>query len=295
MSSTKSLTRRQAIAAATAVLAANSLSLAQQDPTAKPLLDDRAVIHNGHINQTLCAWCYTKLSLEDLCKVGSQLGYRGIDLVDPSEYATLKKYNMVGTTTKSHSIPKGLNRKENWDDCLTAIRKGIDAASEAGYPNVICFSGNREKMDDHEGLKNCTEALKQVVGEAEKKKVLIIMELLNSKVNHPDYMCDNSKWGVELVKAVGSEHFKLLYDIYHMQIMEGDVIATIKKNHQYYGHYHTAGVPGRHEIDDTQELYYPAVMKAIVATGFKGWVGQEFIPVHDTVASITQAAKICDV
>ena len=257
--------------------------------------DDRRVIRKGRINQTLCQWCYTKLSLEDLCRNGAELGYKGIDLVGPDTFPTLKKYNMVGTMTPSHSIPKGLNHKENWDFCLGAIRKSIDATSEAGFPNVICFSGNRAGMDDQEGMDNCAEALKQVVGEAEKKKVTICMELLNSKVNHPDYMCDHSKWGIALVKKVGSEHFKLLYDIYHMQIMEGDVIATIKKNHQYFGHYHTAGVPGRHEIDDSQELYYPAVVKAIIDTGYKGWLGQEFIPVHDTVASIAQAGKICDV
>jgi hydroxypyruvate isomerase len=290
------ITRRRALAiGAAATLASGAAARAEIHSDEVDLIDNGRVIRNNHINQTLCQWCYTKLPLEQLCEVGAKLGYKGIDLVEPAAYSTLKKYNLVGTTTKSHGITKGLNRKENWDECLGTIRKAMDAASEAGFPNVITFSGNREGMDEHEGLKNCAAALKQVVGEAEKKKVLIIMELLNSKVNHKDYMCDHSDWGIELVKAVGSEHFKLLYDIYHMQIMEGDVIATIKNHHQYFGHYHTAGVPGRHEIDESQELYYPAVMKAIVATGFKGWVGQEFIPVRDTVASITQAAKICDV
>jgi hydroxypyruvate isomerase len=290
------ISRRRALAiGAAATLASGAAARAEIHADEVDLIDDGRVIRNNHINQTLCQWCYTKLPLEQLCEVGAKLGYKGIDLVEPAAYPTLKKFNLVGTTTKSHGITKGLNRKENWDECLGTIRKAMDAASEAGFPNVITFSGNREGMDDDEGLKNCAAALRQVVGEAEKKKILIIMELLNSKVNHKDYMCDHSDWGIELVKAVGSEHFKLLYDIYHMQIMEGDVIATIKNHHQYFGHYHTAGVPGRHEIDESQELYYPAVMKAIVATGFKGWVGQEFIPVHDTVASITQAAKICDV
>jgi len=282
-----------------------AVALAAGGSTASVLADDSAatpaslsegpVIHNGHLQQTLCQWCYTKLPLEELCRVGARLGYKGIDLVGPETFPTLKKFNLVGTMTPSHGITKGLNHKENWDECLGKIRNSIDATSEAGFPNVICFSGNRGGMDEHEGLTNCAEALKQVVGQAEKKNVTICMELLNSKVNHPDYMCDHSKWGIELVKAVGSERFKLLYDIYHMQIMEGDVIATIKKDHQYFAHYHTAGVPGRHEIDDTQELYYPAVMKAILATGYKGWIGQEFLPVHDTVASIAQAARICDV
>ncbi len=279
-----------------------AIALAAAGHTASVLADDSStsstdgpVIHNGHLQQTLCQWCYTKLSLEELCRAGARLGYKGIDLVGPETFPTLGKYGLVGTMTPSHGITKGVNRKENWDECLGKIRKSIDATSEAGFPNVICFSGNRGGMSEHEGLLNCAEALKQVVGQAEKKNVTICMELLNSKVNHPDYMCDHSKWGIELVKAVGSDRFKLLYDIYHMQIMEGDVIATIKKDHQYFAHYHTAGVPGRHEIDDTQELYYPAVMKAILATGYKGWIGQEFLPVHDTVASIAQAARICDV
>jgi hydroxypyruvate isomerase len=290
------MTRRGVLAGA-AVLAAGALG-------PRALADDRQVetssegpvIRNGRITQTICQWCYDKkLSLEELCQAAAKLGYKGIDLVPPETFPTLRKYNLIGTMTPSHSIPKGLNHKENWDECLAKIRKSIDATSEAGFPNVICFSGNRAGMDDHEGMQNCAEALKQVVGQAEKQKVTICMELLNSKVNHPDYMCDHSPWGIELVKMVGSEHFRLLYDIYHMQIMEGDVIATIKKNHQYFAHYHTAGVPGRHEIDDSQELYYPAVMKAILTTGYKGWVGQEFIPVHDAVASLAQAARICDV
>jgi hydroxypyruvate isomerase len=223
------------------------------------------------------------------------MGLKGMDLVGPEHWATLKKYNLVGTMTPSHGITKGLNHKENWEECLGKMRKSIEATADAGYPNVICFSGNREKMDDEEGLRNCTEALKQVVGLAEEKKVTICMELLNSRVNHADYMCDRSPWGIKLCKAVGSERFKLLYDIYHMQIMEGDVIATIKRDHEYFAHYHTGGVPGRHEIDETQELYYPAIMNAIVATGYKGWVGQEFIPAREPMASLAQAAKICDV
>ncbi len=213
----------------------------------------------------------------------------------PEAFPTLKKYNLVGTMTPTHPIQKGINHKENWDFCLAAIRKSIEATAEAGFPNVICFSGNRAGMDEQEGMNNCAEALKQVVGLAEEKKVTICMELLNSRVDHRDYMCDHSAWGINLVKRVGSQRFKLLYDIYHMQIMEGDVIRSIKEHHEYFAHYHTAGVPGRHEIDDSQELYYPAIVKAIVATGYQGWLGQEFIPVHDTVASLREAARICDV
>lgn len=291
------LSRRDVLSGAAAIALAGAARpvLGAQSSSSDDAKEEGPVIRNGRINQTLCQWCYTKLSLEQLCQAAAKLGYKGIDLVGPEAFPTLKKYNLVGTMTTSHTIPKGLNRKENWDDCLGKIRKGIDASSEAGFPNVITFSGNRKGMDPEEGMKNCAEALKQIVGYAEQKKVTICMELLNSKVNHPDYMCDHSAWGVGLVKRVGSERFKLLYDIYHMQIMEGDVIRTITDNKDYFGHYHTAGVPGRHEIDDTQELFYPAVMRAIVATGYKGYVGQEFLPKHDTIESITQAAKLCDV
>ncbi|HNY27539.1 MAG TPA: TIM barrel protein, partial [Candidatus Sumerlaeota bacterium] len=170
-----------------------------------------------------------------------------------------------------------------------------EATAAAGYPNVICCPGNREGMDDETGLKNCTEALKQVVGLAEQKKVMLCMELLNSKRNHKDYMCDHTAWGVELCKRVGSPNFKLLYDIYHMQIMEGDVIDTIKENIQYIGHFHTGGVPGRNEIDDSQELYYPAIVKAILQTGYKGYVAQEFVPKRDPLKSMEEAIRICDV
>lgn len=290
----RNISRRTVLAGAGALAAAGLVRVAGAAQSSEGT-SDGPVIKNGRINQTLCKWCYTKLSLEQLCQAAVKIGYKGIDLVGPEAFPTLKKYNLVGTMTTSHSIPKGLNDKKNWDECLAKIRSGIDASSEAGFPNVICFSGNRNGMDLQEGMKNCAEALKQIVGYAEEKKVTICMELLNSRVNHPDYMCDHSAWGVPLVKMVGSERFKLLYDIYHMQIMEGDVIRTIRDNKDYFGHYHTAGVPGRNEIDDTQELFYPAVMRAIADTGYKGFVGQEFLPKHDTIASITQAAKICDV
>jgi hydroxypyruvate isomerase len=252
-------------------------------------------IHNGRIKQTVCRWCYAKIPLDELCSAAARFGFKGIDLVKPDEFATIKKYNLVGSMVSSHTIPKGLNRKENWEECLGLIRKGIEAASAEGWPNVICFSGNRAGMDNDEGMKNCSDALKQIVGFAEQKKVTVCMELLNSKVNHPDYMCDHSTWGVGLVKRVGSERFKLLYDIYHMQIMEGDVIATIKKHKDSFAHYHTGGVPGRHEIDETQELYYPAVIRAIVDTGYTGWLGQEFIPAREPLASLAQGGRICDV
>jgi hydroxypyruvate isomerase len=187
------------------------------------------------------------------------------------------------------------NRKENHARLEKALREHIEFAAANGLPNVICFSGNRQGMADDEGLENCAIGLKRVVGFAEDKNVTICMELLNSKVNHADYMCDRTPWGVALVKKVGSPRFKLLYDIYHMQIMEGDVIRTIQESKEYIGHYHTGGNPGRHEIDETQELYYPAIMRAILDTGFNGYVAQEFIPARDPLASLKQGFEICDV
>jgi hydroxypyruvate isomerase len=269
-----------------AAMGANVLAADEKDAPMK---------RKGRINHSACQWCYKDWDQETFCQNAVKLGMVGIDLLTPDWFPTLKKYNLQSTMTKSHGIAKGLNRKENWDECLGAIRAAVDAASQAGYKNVICFSGNRDGMDDDTGLKNCAEALKQIMSQAEEKKVVVQMELLNSKRNHKDYMCDRSDWGVKLCKAVGSENFKLLYDIYHMQIDEGDVIATIKQHHEYFGHYHTGGVPGRHEIDESQELYYPAIMKAIVDTGYKGIVAQEFIPTRDAFASLKQGIEICDV
>ncbi len=253
-------------------------------------------VKKGRIKQSVCQWCYGGVPFDELAAWAARIGLVGFDLAGPDQWPALKKHGLVCTMTPTHGIGKGLNRKENHEECLAAIRRAIEATSEWGYRNVICFSGNRAGMDDDEGLKNCAIALKQVVGLAEQKKVTICMELLNSKRNHKDYMCDRTHWGVELCKRVGSPRFKLLYDIYHMQVQEGDVIATIRESAEYIGHYHTAGVPGRNEFDDTQELYYPAICRAIIETGFDGYMGQEFIPrKRDKLASLTEAVEICDV
>ena len=292
------ISRRGLIASAAGGAAAFTLggaALAQNAPTqAGPAAPDPDAVRNGKLPQSVCHWCFKKMSVEELAQLSQKIGLKGIDLVGPDTFPTLKKYNLVGTMTPSHKIEKGLNRKENWEECLASIRKSIDATAEAGFPNVICFSGNRDGMPDDEGMKNCAEALKQIVGHAEEKKVTICMELLNSK-QHKDYMCDHTEWGVGLCKMVGSERFKLLYDIYHMQIMEGDVIATIRKHKDYLGHYHTAGVPGRNELDENQELQYPAIMRAIAETGFKGYVAQEFVPKRDPATSLAEAARVCTV
>ncbi|MEQ1827929.1 MAG: TIM barrel protein [Pirellula sp.] len=250
---------------------------------------------SGRLKQSVCKWCYSKTPLEDLCKEAVKLGLVGIDLLTPKDFPTLKQHGLLCTMVSSHPLTDGLCDEKFHDASLKSMNEAIEATSAAGYRNVICFSGNARGIDRKTGLKNCAAALKQVVGIAEKKNVILNMELLNSRVNHPDYMCDNSAWGIELVKEVGSNNFKLLYDIYHMQIMEGDIIRSIQKNHQYFGHYHTAGNPGRNELNDSQELFYPAIARAIADTKFDGYFAHEFIPVGDPMAGLTDAVKLCTV
>ncbi|HZE85904.1 MAG TPA: TIM barrel protein [Puia sp.] len=252
----------------------------------------------GNINHSVCRWCYNDIPLEELCIAVKNIGFSAIDLVGPKDWPVLQQHGIFSSMCNGAeiSLTKGWNHTENHPVLLKNYQEHIDLVAQAGYKNLICFSGNRDGMDDETGLKNCVDGLKQIIGQAEKKGVIIQMELLNSKVNHPDQMCDNTKWGIELVKRIGSENFKLLYDIYHMQIDEGDVIRTIQDGHPYFGHYHTGGVPGRHEIDETQELYYPAIMKAILATGFKDYVAQEFVPSwKDKLKALEQGVRICDV
>jgi hydroxypyruvate isomerase len=253
---------------------------------------------NGKINHSVCRWCYSKIPLEDLCKEVVAMGMKSIELQGPEDWPTLKKYGLHCAMPwgAGMGIEKGFNNPALHDELVASYEGIFPKLKEAGYDKVICFSGNRKGMSNEEGMENCAKGLKRLMPSAEKHGVTMVMELLNSKVNHKDYMCDYSKWGVDLCDKVGSERFKLLYDIYHMQIMEGDVIATIKKYHPYFAHYHTGGVPGRAEIDDTQELNYPAIMKAIVATGYKGFVGQEFVPKRaDQIASLKQGMTICDI
>lgn len=251
----------------------------------------------GRVNHSVCKWCYPKISLEDLCKAGKEMGLTSVELLTVDQFPTLKPYGLTCAMVSGvpGGIENGLNRLENHDKIVEFYERTAPIVAQAGFSNIICFSGNRRGMDDEKGIENCAIGLKRIMPIVEKHKVTAVMELLNSKVNHKDYMCDHTPWGVELCKRVGSEHFKLLYDIYHMQIMEGDIIATIKKSHPYIAHYHTGGVPGRHEIDESQEINYPAVMKAIVETGFKGHVAQEFIPVRDPLTSLKQGVQICDV
>ncbi len=250
---------------------------------------------SGRIHQSVCRWCYGKVSLDDLCVAAKKMGLVGIDLLGPKDFPTIKQHGLVCTMVSSHPLSDGLCDPKYHESCLKAMNEAIEATAKEGWKNVICFSGNRRGIDEKTGMANCVKALKEIVPVAEKAGVILQMELLNSKVNHADYMCDNSIWGVELVKRVGSDNFKLLYDIYHMQIMEGDVIRTIQQNQKYYGHYHTGGNPGRNEIDDTQELNYRAISKAIAEIGFQGYMAHEFIPKRDPLTSLAEAVKLCEV
>jgi hydroxypyruvate isomerase len=252
----------------------------------------------GNIQHSVCRWCFSDFTLEELCVAANEIGLKGIDLVGPKDWPTLKKYNLISTMCNGAEIglTKGWNDKQYHSTLVKSYTEHIELVANAGFRNLFTASGNRNGMDDETGLRNCVEGLKQVIGLAEKKGVVIQMELLNSKINHKDYMCDRTQWGVELCKRIGSPNFKLLYDIYHMQIDEGDVIRTLTDNNTYIGHYHTAGVPGRNEIDETQELYYPAIMRAILKTGFTDYVAQEFIPLAtDKLGSLKKAVLICDV
>ncbi len=284
------LSRRSALLTTAAAAAASLAHRLDAADTASGL--------KGHINHSVCKWCYDKVKLEDLAKFAKELGMSSIELLEVKDIPTVNKYGLTCAMVSGipGGITQGLNRFENHDKMVEWFAATAPEVVKVGCQNVICFSGNRKGQADEEGIRNCAAGIKRLLPIAEKHGLTLVMELLNSKVNHADYQCDTSKWGVALCEAVGSERFKLLYDIYHMQIMEGDVIATIKKHHKWFAHYHTGGVPGRNEIDDSQELFYPAIMKAIAETGFKGHVAQEFIPKRaDVLASLKQGVTICDV
>ncbi len=252
----------------------------------------------GNINHAVCQWCYGSIPLEEFCKSAAGIGIKGIDLVGPKAWPILQKYGLHSSMCNGAEINlvDGFNDKQFHDKLVANYTEMIPLVAKAGYTNLICFSGSRRGKDDETGLNNCAEGLKKILPLAEKHKVVLVMELLNSKIDHKDYQCDKTAWGVELCKRIGSPNFKLLYDIYHMQIDEGDVIRTINTFHPYIAHYHTGGVPGRNEIDSTQELYYPAIMEAILKTGFKGFVAQEFIPTwKDKIAALKKGVEICDV
>jgi len=287
---TNHLDRRNALQALGAgTLATLAASSAAADSPAEPYKP------KGNIKQSICRWCYGRIPLEKLAAEAVKLGYKSIELLTIEEYQQIKPSGLTCAMLGRVSIVDGLNRKQFHAGIERDLRRNIEFAAAEGLPNVICMAGNRKGMADDEGLENCVEGLKRFIGYAEKMKVNVCMEGLNSKVDHKDYMYDYTKWGVTLCKKLGSPRFKLLYDIYHMQIMEGDVIRTIKQNKDYIAHFHTGGVPGRNEIDETQELHYPAIVKAILATGYEGYLGQEFIPKREPITSLAQGFRICDV
>lgn len=253
----------------------------------------------GNIHHSVARWTFGSTPLDRLCKEVKKIGFSAIDLVGPRDWPVLKQHDIYSSmcyTSGENSLTKGFNDPTQHPRLIKDLIEVFPLMKKEGYKKVICFSGNRDGMDDETGLENCKKGLQKILPAAEKHGITVLMELLNSKVDHKDYMCNHTAWGVELCKRTGSDHFKLLYDIYHMQIEEGDVIRTITNNKDYIDHYHTGGVPGRHEINNSQELYYPAIMKAIVKNGFKGHVAQEFIPTYnDPFSALNEAVHICDV
>ena len=290
-------------AATAAVVSSLGPRLMAEDEAGKDAIESAG----RKVKHSVCKWCYGDIPLENLCEAGKEFGLSSVEIIGPDKVPTLEKFGMTCAMTSNPTVKaadgkrvgginRGWNETQYHEVLVEAFKERIQSAADVGMTNVICFSGNRRGMDDEVGMKNCAEGIKQLMPLCEKLGVTLSMELLNSKRNHKDYMCDRTEWGVELCKLVGSEKFKLLYDIYHMQIMEGDVIETIKKHSSYISHYHTGGVPGRAEIDDTQELHYPAIIKAIMETGYDGFIGQEFKPKRkDKIASLKQGVMICDV
>ncbi len=288
--------RRQWLSASVAGMACGSkLSHAAEEPAAAP------AERRGRILQSVCHWCFRPMPVEELARAAAALGMHSVELVDPEHWPLLKEMGLVCAITSSHGFMRGLNHKEHHDECLEKLRQSIDATSAAGFPNVITFSGMREGLTDEKGLANTVDGAKKIIGYAEKKGVNLCLEVLNSRVDvemkgHPGYQADRIEWGVEVCRRVGSPRMKILFDIYHTQIMQGDLITRIQKFSEYIGHYHTAGVPGRNELDDRQEIQYPPIMKAIAETGYRGYVGHEFIPrADDKIATLRQAVELCDV
>ncbi len=295
------LTRRRLLgsafpAAAMATVGVSRFARAAQNT---PTPTER-VVTKGRIKQSVCPWCFDPMPLETLCRNAAAMGIPSVELVPPDKWPLLKKLGLVCALTGSHGFVEGWNRRENWAMCKEKVTQAIEATAAAGFPSVITFSGFRKGMADDVGLDNTVAGLKTVIGLAEKKKVNLCFEVLNSRVNvemkgHPDYMGDTVEWGVEVCRRIGSPRMKILFDIYHVQIMQGNIITRIRQFHEFIGHYHTAGVPGRNEIDDTQEINYPPIMRQIVKTGYTGYVAQEFIPTRDPMQSLREAVKLCDV
>jgi hydroxypyruvate isomerase len=250
----------------------------------------------GNIKHSVCKWCYPNHSIEELAIACREIGIESIEIIGVDAAPILQRYDLTCAMANGPgSIPVGFNRVENHDALVEGYERLIPQLAAAGWPAIIAFSGNRDGLDDEQGIENTVRGLQRVLPTAERYRVNVVMEGLNSKVDHRDYHYDKTAWGVEVAKRIESDRFSLLYDIYHMQIMEGDVIRTIRDNHQYISHYHTAGVPGRNEIDESQELFYPPIVRAIVETGYDGYLGQEFVPTRDPLTSLREAVELCDV
>jgi hydroxypyruvate isomerase len=301
------MSRRRALGALGAIAAATALgardAVGEQVVQIPPFgRDDKVQIppfgrdDNGRIKQSVSRWCYGRIPLDDLCEAARGIGYKSVELLDPAEWGVPRKHGLECALSNGFgSIPVGFNRPDNHDKLVADAERMIPLAAAAQVPNIVCFSGNRAGLSDGEGVANCVAGFKRITPLAERHGVTLCLELLNSKVDHKDYQADHTAWGVQVVQGVGSPRLKLLYDIYHMQIMEGDVISTIRANAPHIAHFHTGGVPGRAEIDETQELNYRRVMQAIADLGFTGFVAQEFVPRRDPLTSLKQAFEICDV
>ncbi len=283
------------LAAGSAALVSGSAVLSSFSPKEKKL----PATLKGNINHSVSRWTFDYLSLDDLCEAVKTIGFSAIDLLKPQDWPTVQKHGIYSSmcyTSGENNLYNGLNDPKFHEELIKEYVETIPIMAKAGYKNLICFSGARRGIDDETGMKNCKDALEKILPLAERNGVTMTMELLNSKIDHKDYQCDRVEWGVELCKRISSANFKLLFDIYHMQIQEGDIIRNITDYHEYIAHFHTGGIPGRHEINNSQELYYPAVMKAIVATGYKGYVAQEFMPTYpNKLDSLKEAIEICDV
>lgn len=291
---------RRGMLARSAALAACGLGLGSHS-MGSDNVEQAPAATRGNIRQSIVHWCFKKhWSVEKTAQVARQLGVPSIEIVPPEEWPILKKYGRTCALASSHPFEKGWNNPKYWPMCHEKIRAAIDASSDFGCPNVITFTGFREDVSDDVGQINCVEGLKQIVGYAEKKNVTLCLEMLNSRVNeemkgHPGYQGDHTDYCIEIIKKVGSPRLKLLFDVYHVQIMDGDIIARIRQYHEYIGHYHTAGNPGRRELDDNQEINYRPIMQEIVKTGYKGFVAQEFIPTRDPLEGLIEAVRVCDV
>jgi hydroxypyruvate isomerase len=299
------LTRRDLLKSAATTAVVGAVSLAQSPSPDKTIETLESCVTKGRINQSLTYWCYQPYwDMEQFCRIAKQLGCKAVGLVEPEDWHILKKYGLVNGLTSSHLYVEGMNNPAYHSMCIDMMRKSIDNNVEAGFPSVITFTGFAETkagtIGPEEGIKNCVKGYKQIVGYAEKKNVNLVIEVLNTRdpvemKGHPGYQGDHADYCIEIIKQVGSPRLKLLFDIYHVQIMDGDIIRRIKEYKDYIGHYHTAGVPGRNEIDETQEINYKAVMETIVETGYKGYVSHEFIPTRDPLQSIKDAITLCDV